>query len=352
VSAPFQVADITVDALVPIVTFHHEADNKPSALILRWSELVERLSRHDMRAAKDGPGWSPVTYRPGTTRAKANVDQVHALVLDVDHVDPPYDRLAGLAWVAHTTHSHNPPADPRWRVVIPLSRSVPGDEQFWSVYWQRAHERFGEAMDKACKDASRFYFWPACRQGAAHRTEFGDGGLLDPDSLPEVRVPEVTRSANPRRTWSGDIKAYARKALEDEVARVAAAPPGSGGAGSGRNVQLNKSAFALGQLVAGGELPRGQVEQDLLAAAERCGLVNDDGVRATERTIQSGLSAAERSPRWTPAPDPSGLVRPRRLLAPTRPIGVDLPPTTRPDAVMLEPTERPQGIPLEEGDEG
>ncbi len=291
--------------LVPIVTYRREADNKPVATTVTLAELVVRLRRHDIRAAKDGPAWSPVTYKPGTKRAKANVDQVHALVLDVDHVELPYAQLAGLAWVAHTTHSHNPPGDPRWRVVIPLSHSVPGDEQSWSVYWLRARERFGEAMDEACKDASRLYFWPACRPGAPHRTEIGEGDLLDPDSLPEVRASESTRPVAPRRTWSGDIKAYARKALEDEVALVAAAPPGE------RNRQLNKSGFALGQLVAGGELPRGLVEQELLTAAERSGVVNDDGVRATEKTLASGLNSGERSPRSAPTAPPPLSVPPR-----------------------------------------
>jgi hypothetical protein len=355
VTAPAQdVAYAPADlgnTLVPIAIFRREADNQPVAETLTWSALVARLSRHDIRAAKDGPAWSPVTYKLGTTRLKSNVDQVYALVLDVDHVKLPHDRLKGLAWVAHTTHSHNPPDDPRWRVVIPLSHSVPGEEQCWSVYWRRARERFGEAMDAACKDASRMYFWPACRTGAPHWVEWGVGGLLDPDGLPEVPPSPLTRPPAARRDWAGNINPYARAALDDEVARVATAPPGAGGAGSGRNVQLNKAAFALGQLVGGGELPRSLVEQELLAAADRCGLINDDGVRSTEKTLASGLDAGERSPRWTPEPEASGVVRPRRLMAPVRPNGIDLPPTIRPEAVPIGPTERPVGISLDEVNE-
>src|SRR3979409_1193380 len=86
------------DVRVPIVTYRREADNRPAAMTLQWPELVARLSRHDVRAAKDGPACSPVTYPPGTTRAKANVEQIYALVLDVDHIDPPRDELDGLAW--------------------------------------------------------------------------------------------------------------------------------------------------------------------------------------------------------------------------------------------------------------
>jgi hypothetical protein len=353
--------------LVPIVTFRYEADNQPVAATLAWPALSVRLSQHSIRAAKDGPAWSPVTYKPGTTRLKVNVDQVYAMVLDVDHVELPYDRLAGLAWVAHTTHSHNPPADPRWRVVIPLSRPVSGEEERWSVYWRRGRERFGEAMDAACKDASRMYFWPACRAGAPHWVEWGIGKLLDPDSLPEVPPPASARPAAAHRDWAGSINPYARAALDDEVARVGTAPPGPGGAGGGRNNQLNKSAFALGQLVGGGELPRGQVEYELLAAAERCGLVNDDGVRATERTIQSGLDAGEQSPRSTPEPPPRlALSTTKRTVDPitgevfeeedgflhlpplTRPQGRRLPPLKRPEGVSLPPLARPASVPIED----
>jgi hypothetical protein len=110
--------------LVPIVTYRYEADNKPVAATLTLATLMARLSRHDVRAAKDGPAWSPVTYKPGATRGKANVELVHALVLDVDHVDLPYDHLAGLVWIAHTTHSHTPPDVPRWRVAAITSMSA------------------------------------------------------------------------------------------------------------------------------------------------------------------------------------------------------------------------------------
>jgi hypothetical protein len=347
--------------LVPIVTFRSEADNWPAAKTVTWSDLRGRLTRHAIRAAKDGSAWSPATYKPGTRRAKANVEWVHAMVLDVDHVDLPYDQLAGLAWVAHTTHSHNPPDDPRWRVVIPLLRPVSGAEAVWSTYWLRARERFGNAMDEACKDSSRLYFWPACRLGAPHRTEIGVGELLDPDELPQVSVPEYVHTAAPRRAWAGSVNAYARRALEDEVTNVATAPPGNS-PGSGRNVQLNRSAFALGQLVAGGELPRGLVEQELLAAAEHCGLVNDDGVHATEKTIQSGLTAGERQPRQAPEPtEAPQLLITRRTVDPvtgevleeddgfqylpplTRPRGRKLPPLCRPEGVSLPPLIRERG---------
>ena len=63
-----------------------------------------------------------------------------------------------------------------------------------------------------------------------------------------------------------------------------------------RNHGLNRAAFRLGQLVAGGELAADLVHDELLAAALSTGL----GEREATRTIRSGLRAGEGSPRRAP----------------------------------------------------
>jgi len=80
-------------------------------------------------------------------------------------------------------------------------------------------------------------------------------------------------------TPSGRGNSYGRRALEAEVGRVALAPVGT------RNDALNRAAFSLGQLVAGGELEPAQVAGDLLAVAVRIGLTEHEA----ERTITSGM---------------------------------------------------------------
>ena len=68
----------------------------------------------------------------------------------------------------------------------------------------------------------------------------------------------------------------------DNVATVA---PG------GRNAALNHAAWTLGRRVAAGKLEQRDVEDGLYAAAERCGLVVDDGQHQCWATIRSGLAA-------------------------------------------------------------
>jgi hypothetical protein len=74
---------------------------------------------------------------------------------------------------------------------------------------------------------------------------------------------------------------YARAALAEEFARVATAPVGR------RNRQLWESTRNLYNLVATGALDHRQVDQALLDAAERCGLLAEEA-RQTHRTLASG----------------------------------------------------------------
>jgi hypothetical protein len=91
---------------------------------------------------------------------------------------------------------------------------------------------------------------------------------------------------------------YARSALVEELARVAAAPVGQ------RNRQLWESTRNLYNLVATGALDAREVDQGLLIAAERCGLLAEEP-RQTCRTLASGRQV--------------GLAHPGRPRQPTNP---------------------------------
>jgi hypothetical protein len=85
--------------------------------------------------------------------------------------------------------------------------------------------------------------------------------------------------------------AYGRAALERECAELAATPAGR------RNHRLNYTAFRLFQLVAGGELDDRGIEDRLIEACQRNGLIAKDGLRSVEKTIASGRAAGLQFPR-------------------------------------------------------
>ena len=84
---------------------------------------------------------------------------------------------------------------------------------------------------------------------------------------------------------------YGRAALEREIAALAATASGS------RNHPLNRAAFSLFQLVAGGELDQRDVIAGLCRAVEANGLAHDDGWHAIWATIRSGARAGAQHPR-------------------------------------------------------
>ena len=114
--------------------------------------------------------------------------------------------------------------------------------------------------------------------------------------LPEVPAelrrlltpPPTTRTTlPPAPTAAGRSNGYAAAALARERAAVASARPGC------RNATLNRAAFNLGQLVAGGLLDPEQVRAVLLAAALEAG----NPQAKARATITSGLRGGAAKPR-------------------------------------------------------
>lgn len=99
-----------------------------------------------------------------------------------------------------------------------------------------------------------------------------------------------TSSLRATATPSGRTTTYGQRALERECSELASTAPGQ------RNDRLNIAAFAIGQLVAGGEIDEGDAVFALSAAARQCGL----GDREIGKTLASGLSSGKREPREAP----------------------------------------------------
>jgi hypothetical protein len=96
------------------------------------------------------------------------------------------------------------------------------------------------------------------------------------------------------------LQAYANKALENELTRVASASPGN------RNNDLNKAAFAIGQFLSWGYWGRESVEERLYNSACQAGLDQDPGCgpQGIRATIRSGLDAGAQEPRPQPTEEP------------------------------------------------
>jgi hypothetical protein len=102
--------------------------------------------------------------------------------------------------------------------------------------------------------------------------------------LDRLRPRQLQRPTGPVQlpaAGDGPSERYARVALAEELARVADAPVGQ------RNRQLWESTRNLYNLVATSALDQREVDEGLLEAADRCGLLAEEP-RQTLRTLASG----------------------------------------------------------------
>ncbi len=102
------------------------------------------------------------------------------------------------------------------------------------------------------------------------------------DSVPAMGLD------NPR------LQAWVESAFRQEIKALAHCIEGR------RNEQLNRSAFAIYQLVASGWIKDDEAHTALLDAAAACGVLKDDGRKRVLATIASGKHAGLASPRAVP----------------------------------------------------
>lgn len=170
-------------AAISIAEFQNLRATIPAASGLEWDDLVLRLTTFVERDEKDGPGWSPVIYDDDATRGNENVLGLTAAVIDIDHDEPEWGLLESFEYVAHTTFSHTED-DPHWRVILPFSKPV--SRTRWRDTWRKIQFWLAPAADEACKDESRFYWWPTCKPEALREARHHPGALLDPSTLKDV----------------------------------------------------------------------------------------------------------------------------------------------------------------------
>jgi putative DNA primase/helicase len=110
-----------------------------------------------------------------------------------------------------------------------------------------------------------------------------------PEIIMPVVVP-VARATTKNTATRATGKSYGMAALEAECALVQAVGEG------GRNDQLNKSAFALGQLIAGGELEEHIAVQNLESSGISAGLPQAE----VRQTVAHGIRDGKLEPRTAP----------------------------------------------------
>lgn len=168
---------------------------------ITWQQLCAKLSKVKRTAetaaeykamtkaqrgkVKDIGGFVGGTLR-GDRRKASEVLGRCLVTLDIDYgtaslPDLVADMLAGTAWCLYTTHSHSP-KEPRFRLVVPLSREVTPDE--YIPIARRIADDIGLSLfDPSTYEPSRLMYWPSAPKDAEFIAMCGEGEPADADAL-------------------------------------------------------------------------------------------------------------------------------------------------------------------------
>lgn len=181
-----------------------KADNKTGG----WADLCKRLSKVSrtrerykayMKMSKDEQlrlksvdGWISGAQCEGKWRNLRNVKPRNLMTLDLDYPDKAlWDAMAlGVTPLSHleffalTTRSHSP-EEPRYRVVLPMSRMVKPDEYGPLVrilaFILDNETQPMKQVDVVSSRRAQMMFYPTASSDGEFKTYRNDGTLLDPD---------------------------------------------------------------------------------------------------------------------------------------------------------------------------
>lgn len=166
-----------------VSTYKHKKVNQP-----KRKKLAREMTRHDVRLAKDGMMFNASKFRE--TRGNDFFIWANAMFLDFDKVKPTIKEIRAalpdnLLWV-YTTHTHTP-KNPRFRVVLPLSRRVDEEEHLaiGRALLETLPTELRACLDDSCFERARPHYFPACPPDQAEnaKSRFYDGSPLDADAL-------------------------------------------------------------------------------------------------------------------------------------------------------------------------
>lgn len=151
-----------------LTLFKDIKSKKGLAVNFTWSELIRAMSDFSIGIDKSQlPAFSAASFSGG--KGKKNVTTLSALVVDYDDGPrlevgvAPFKKL-GVRFIAYSSFNHrrisdhNPFGSDRYRVILPLSESIPADG--YLSLWKWAENISGGRIDTRCKSEHQLYFMP------------------------------------------------------------------------------------------------------------------------------------------------------------------------------------------------
>jgi len=153
---------------------------------IRTSETAEeypKLSKNERDQIKDKGGFVAGHLRNNRRKSDA-VACRSMLVYDLDSVKA--DFIKGISGTVqnkacyYTTHSHVP-ANPRARIIIPVTRDMTPDEFNAVARYYASDNGFIDMVDPCSFSSHQLMYWPTCPSNGEYLFEAFEGDWLDPD---------------------------------------------------------------------------------------------------------------------------------------------------------------------------
>lgn len=225
------------DGKLWISTGRNRFDKKWKGKEILWSLILLKLKT---------PIRTPETYAEYTAAAKADQDNIKdvggfvggtlkdgkrgahtvtgrtILSFDLDfapeHFYEDYSILADYASACYSTHKHRK-SKPRYRLLVPLSRTVTADE-YEAIARMIASDIGMDYFDPSTFQPSRLMYWPSCSEDGDYFFDYLDAPFLNPDKV-LARYPDWTDATQ----WPvSDKEASSHKALAEKQADPAEKP--------------------------------------------------------------------------------------------------------------------------------
>lgn len=272
-------------------TFDDNKDRKNNRLV---NVLYGSLEQHEeklIKLNKRGAGiFVTVNHSSNGGRKKADIDGCRAIFREADEPNLPELPLEPHIRIESSPGKHHE--------YLLIDRT--DDFTLWDGVMNTMVEVRGS--DPNAKDCARVLrlagFYHQKDPSRPHMVRIVHESGSQPYTLHEVarHIPPTEKrkekaTVKAMETFTGIGSKYGQAALARELEILRKTKEG------GRNSQLNKSAFSLSQLVAGGELDHDQVAAALMSAVISIGLSESEAMQ----TIKSGMEAGAKEPRIAPA---------------------------------------------------
>lgn len=184
-------------------TFTRKGNSTATHFTRCIDDFMKLLSEHHVRSKKDGKLFAPALFKG--SRSNENFISASGICLDFDHGQPTVEQVLKLFPLTlaayYSTHSHTP-ENPRFRVVIPLSRPVNADEHSRLALGVRSiiPPELMECIDASCLERARSHYLPSCPPEYERHAFTGHqtGDPLDVEHFMSLALsPTVLKDLNP-----------------------------------------------------------------------------------------------------------------------------------------------------------